>query len=61
MSDKIEKIGDSVVQYGPHNDRINVMELSVHDMPDIVYNLDRYGPQEQVLEDLHQGPRVRHR
>ena len=39
MSDKIEKIGDSVVQYGPHNDRINVMELSVHDMPDIVYNL----------------------
>lgn len=39
MSDKIEKIGDSVVQYGPHNDRINVMALSIHDMPDIVYSL----------------------
>jgi putative beta-lysine N-acetyltransferase len=39
MSDKIEKMGDSIVQYGPHNDRINVMRLSINDMPDIVYSL----------------------
>ncbi len=33
MSDTIEKIGHTVVQQGPHNDRIYVMKLATRDMP----------------------------
>jgi putative beta-lysine N-acetyltransferase len=36
MSDRIEKIGHTVVQKGPHNDRIYVMKLATHDVPWII-------------------------
>ncbi|HEY3272500.1 MAG TPA: putative beta-lysine N-acetyltransferase [Methanocella sp.] len=36
MSDTIEKIGHTVVQKGPHNDRIYVMKLGAHDVPWII-------------------------
>jgi putative beta-lysine N-acetyltransferase len=36
MSDTIEKIGHTVVQKGPHNDRIYVMKLATHDVPWII-------------------------
>jgi putative beta-lysine N-acetyltransferase len=36
MSDRIEKIGHTVVQQGPHNDRIYVMKLATRDLPWII-------------------------
>lgn len=39
MYDVITKIGNSIVQHGSHNDRIYVMKLSTHDLPDIAHRL----------------------
>lgn len=39
MSDRIERIGHTVVQNGPHNDRIYVMKLATRDLPWIVDHL----------------------
>lgn len=39
MFDIITKIGRTIIQYGPHNDRIYVMRLSSQDMPDIAHRL----------------------
>jgi len=36
MSDEIVKIGHTVVQQGPHNDRIYVMKLATRDLPWII-------------------------
>ncbi len=35
MSDKIVKIGDSVLQHGPFNDRVYLMKLAPHDIDDV--------------------------
>lgn len=39
MYDVITRIGNSIVQHGSHNDRIYVMKLSTHDIPDIAHRL----------------------
>lgn len=39
MRDAITKLGQTVIQHGPHNDRIYVMKLSARDMPHIVHKL----------------------
>jgi putative beta-lysine N-acetyltransferase len=39
MRDIITSIGRSIVQHGSHNDRIYVMKLSMHDVPNIVHRL----------------------
>ena len=39
MHDAITKIGNSIIQHGSHNDRIYVMKLSSHDVPDIAHRL----------------------
>jgi putative beta-lysine N-acetyltransferase len=39
MRDVIATVGDTLVQHGPHNDRIYVMKLSSLDMPHIVHRL----------------------
>ena len=36
MQDKIEKIGNSIVQHGKSNDRIYLMKLALEDAPDII-------------------------
>lgn len=36
MSDKIFRIGHTIVQQGPHNDRIYVMRLAIRDLPWII-------------------------
>lgn len=40
MADKIDKVGETVVQHGKFNDRIYVMKLSRRDCPEIVGRLD---------------------
>jgi len=39
MFDIITRIGRSLVQHGPLNDRIYVMRLSIQDMPDVTHRL----------------------
>ena len=39
MRDAITKFGQSLIQHGHHNDRIYVMKLSSHDVPDIARRL----------------------
>jgi putative beta-lysine N-acetyltransferase len=39
MFDIIVKLGRTIIQHGPHNDRIYVMRLSSQDMPDITHRL----------------------
>jgi beta-lysine N6-acetyltransferase len=36
MFDRVDRIGDSVVQQGPHNDRVYVLKLAKHDIPWII-------------------------
>jgi len=40
MKDEIATIGQSLIQYGPYNKRIYLMEMSDSDIPDIVGKLD---------------------
>lgn len=40
MYDSVEKIGGSLVQHGPNNDRIYLMKLNRDDYPDIIPKLD---------------------
>jgi len=40
MTDQIEKIGDSIVQHGPANNRAYLMKLAVQDLPDITEQLE---------------------
>lgn len=40
MQDKIEKLGDSLIQHGKFNDRIYLMKLADKDYPGIVKRLD---------------------
>lgn len=39
MSDKLEKLGNSLVQHGPHSDRIYLMKLDPADMPALTEQL----------------------
>lgn len=40
MYDTIEKIGRSMIQHGPYNDRIYLMKLDTDDMPDLPLRLE---------------------
>ncbi len=40
MSDKIEKIGKSLIQHGKYNDRIYLMKLNRDDFPEIINQID---------------------
>lgn len=43
MSDKVEKIGNSLVQYGPYNGRVYLMKYSRSDHPALLPQLDEIG------------------
>ncbi len=45
MSDKLEKLGGSLVQHGPHSDRIYLMKLDPDDMPELIDRLDQLAEQ----------------
>ncbi len=45
MSDKLEKLGGSLVQHGPHSDRIYLMKLNAGDMPGLLGKLDQLAEQ----------------
>lgn len=40
MSDKVEIIGNTIIQHGKYNDRIYVMKLAKTDYPGIIYTLN---------------------
>lgn len=43
MADKVEKIGDSLVQYGPYNGRVYLMKYSRNDHPGLIPRLEEIG------------------
>jgi len=42
MSDRVEHFKESLIQHGPHNDRVYLMKLAGKDMPGIVPSLARF-------------------
>lgn len=40
MSDKIIRVGESIIQHGKENNRVYLMKLSMNDMPDIIEGID---------------------
>lgn len=46
MTDQIETIGHSLIQHGPHNDRIYLMNLARQDLPELLPLLDELGREE---------------
>jgi len=41
MNDRIERLGRSLIQHGPHNRRIYLMKLHAADLPQVIPGLDR--------------------
>lgn len=41
MTDRIETVGNSLIQHGPANDRVYLMKLARQDCPDIIGQLER--------------------
>jgi len=41
LSDRIEKIGKSLIQHGTYNDRIYLMKLDTRDLPELIPEMDR--------------------
>jgi len=46
MTDRIETIGNSLIQHGPHNDRIYLMSLAHEDLPELLPRLDELSQEE---------------
>ncbi|MDT8442404.1 MAG: putative beta-lysine N-acetyltransferase [Desulfuromonadales bacterium] len=46
MVDRIETFGQSLIQHGPHNDRVYLMKLADADMPTIVDRLRHFAEQQ---------------
>jgi beta-lysine N6-acetyltransferase len=56
MTDIIEKIGRSIIQHGPHNQRVYLMKLHHQDAADILPALDRLAHEKQYEKILAKVP-----
>lgn len=50
MQDKIEKIGESIIQHGKYNNRIYLMKLSRGDMPRLIQRLNELSGKEKYAK-----------
>lgn len=56
MTDKVEKIGDSLVQHGKYNDRVYLMNLSQKDFPEIINNLENLADEKNYRKVIAKVP-----
>jgi len=50
MQDKIEKIGESIIQHGKYNNRIYLMKLNRGDMPRLIHQLEELAKKEKYAK-----------
>lgn len=56
MHDKVERIYHSVIQHGPHNDRVYVMKLAKQDLPIIFDYVDKLAKQNRYSKIFAKVP-----
>ncbi len=56
MPDTIEKLGNSLIQHGPRNERIYLMKVSGQDLPDIIQDMERLADEHGYTKAFVKAP-----